>query len=149
MDAGEKRELELDLSNPTPVNAALRSLFIPGWGQYFNGQKAKGASLLLATAASLTGTIVLRSRAQHTLADYHAKGLPNDPLYDKYEKQHQQSVILQGAAVGFWLFSIVDAYLQARVMPAEDEGLPGKHGPSFSFAPDGMAAAWRFGGENP
>ncbi len=146
--AGDRLEVELDFSEPTPGNAALRSLLLPGWGQHFNRQKAKGTSLFLATAASLTGAVILRSRAQQTLSDYRNKGLPNDPLYDKYEDQHLQSMILQGATAGFWLFAVVDAYLQARIIPANQENLPGQHGPSFSFAPDGMTAAWRFGGES-
>jgi len=103
--------VELDLSQKTPTNSAIRSLIFPGWGQYFNGQKTKSYILVGSEIVSLASTILLFNQAEETYKKYEEKGVKNDPLYDEYSKQMDYVYIGTALSVGIWIYAIVDAYL--------------------------------------
>ncbi len=103
--------VELDLSQKTPTNSAIRSAIFPGWGQYFNGQKNKGYILMGSEFVSLTTTILLYNQAEETYKKYEEKGVKNDPLYDEYSTQMDYVYIGTAVSIGIWIYAIVDAYL--------------------------------------
>ena len=103
--------VEIDLSQRTPVNSAIRSALFPGWGQYFNEQKTKGYILMGSEVVTLTATILLYNQAEETYKKYEEKGVKNDPLYDEYSKQMDYVTFGSVLCAGIWIYSIVDAYL--------------------------------------
>lgn len=101
----------LDLSHKTPSNAAIRSAVVPGWGQYFNGDKTRAGIVAGAEAALIVSSVIMYSKADSTYSDYERKGVPDDPLYDEYKSQKKTADILLGLAIAGWVYNIVDAYL--------------------------------------
>ena len=47
------RELELERRRRSPKGALLRSLAVPGWGQFYNGQYIKGPVVIVAQATCI------------------------------------------------------------------------------------------------
>src|SRR5262245_35162978 len=45
----------VELSGRKPGNSAVRSAFVPGWGQFFNGEKVKASILFVATIGAAVG----------------------------------------------------------------------------------------------
>ena len=106
-----------DFNARTPVNAALRSLILPGWGQFFNGQKTKGY-ILGAIALSCAGaSIVTYQLALKDWDDYEKKGIPDDPLYDNYKSKVITTNFLIGVSAAAWLYAVLDAYFVANKKP--------------------------------
>lgn len=102
-----------DFYAKTPINASLRSLVLPGWGQVFNQQKTKGYIIAGATLLSLTAAIVMYNKANDTYSEYEDKGIPDDPLYDDYSKELDTSRIFGYLTAAIWIWGVVDAYLFA------------------------------------
>jgi hypothetical protein len=103
-----------DLSEATPANAALRSALVPGWGQWFNSERQKGAILGGATLIATGAAAWLFVDSHSVYNDYTARGVPNDPLYDRYKNERTSAFIALGAASIGYLFGIFDAYKTAR-----------------------------------
>ncbi len=103
----------VEFTKVSPTNSAVRSLFVPGWGQHFNRQRVKGSVLFLAFAASTFGALHLYNKSQNTFDDYNNRGVKDDPLYSDYEDQKTQSTLLGAGAIFIWAFSIFDAYKNA------------------------------------
>jgi hypothetical protein len=111
--AGEIDYHVVELTHHSPTSSAIRSAFVPGWGQGYNRQRVKGA-ILFATFAALTyGAVDQYNASKDSYDAYQARGLQNDVLYDDYESEKTRSLILGTAAVGLWVFAIVDAYRNA------------------------------------
>jgi len=137
---------QVDLQAKTPRNAAVRSLLVPGWGQMFNGQPYKGVALFLATGGALAAGLAVEDKADGTYRDYSAKGVPGDALYDDYKREKNQSTFLLATAAGLWIYAVVDAYAQARVLPPA-QARAAQNRPRVVLAPGAVASVWRFGGE--
>lgn len=93
----------------TPMNAALRSLLIPGLGQFFNEQPTKGFILVGAEAASIGVAFMLHSKANSTYEDYEQKR--TDALYDDYSSQFDTANMFVYLSAAIWAWNVVDAYL--------------------------------------
>ncbi len=96
--------------DPRP-GAAWRSALLPGWGQYFKGQKKKALGLASAFAASGTFTLV----AAILEKNYHRKYLDtrqpdalakNYDLYNRWYKIRKRSLYVMGI---IWVASFADA----------------------------------------
>lgn len=103
----------IEFTEHKPLSAGIRSALIPGWGQAFNGQRRKGMIFLLAFSATAGGSYALHQSAQEDHHDYEARGAKDGSLYDDYERKYTQSVLLGGAAVVFWVASVLDARREA------------------------------------
>ena len=94
-------------------DAALRSLLVPGMGQFYNRQPAKGwafAGVALGLAGGAVGFHVAGSSAQ---SDYEAATNPTDAqkYYDQAESLYRtRDWLLVGLAVT-WAVNVLDAYL--------------------------------------
>jgi hypothetical protein len=104
-------DISLDLSTPKPRFVALRSAFIPGWGQICNNQPRKAWIIFWFFAASTGGSIYFDKEASKKYGEYTAKGLVNDDTYNKYKTDTQISRICLAASIVFYVFAIVDAYI--------------------------------------
>jgi hypothetical protein len=112
----------INFSDHTPVNAGLRSLILPGWGQFFNHQKTKGFIVSGSAVVTVLGSYLLYTGASNTYNDYEKKGLKDDTLYSDYETQQQQAMIVSLIAAGVWIYGVVDAFVIAK-KPVKTEGL--------------------------
>ncbi len=113
---GEAGQIEyhiVELTKVSPANSAIRSVFLPGWGQHFNRQRVKGTLFFFTFAAAAAGSLHLRSESKSSFDDYKRRGLKDDPLYDEYEDQKMQSTLLGIGAGILWTLSVFDAYRNA------------------------------------
>ena len=87
----------------TPAGAVLRSLVIPGWGQWYNDQKLK-AVIVFAGEAALVGNVVY----------YHQKAKNStDPFEQAFFEDYKSQFIWY--LVGAHLLSLLDAYVDANL----------------------------------
>jgi hypothetical protein len=108
------RPKPIDLSEHTPLNSGLRSLVLPGWGQFFNSQKTKGYIVSCGTGLLVISSYLLYVRANNTYDDYEKIGAVNGSIYSDYETQSQDAMIVSFVAAGAWIYGVVDAYLTAK-----------------------------------
>lgn len=88
----------------TPAGAVLRSLVLPGWGQWYNEQKLK-AVLVFGAEAAMVGNIVY----------YHQKAIRSVDASERafYEDYRSQFVWY---LAGVHLLSLLDAYVDANLL---------------------------------
>ena len=99
-----------------PMKAMLRSAVVPGWGQWWNGQKLK-AVVVFGAEAALVGNAVYA----HTMA---GKSEDDDEtLY--WEDVRSQSLWW---AAGVYLLGLLDAFVDATLYDFDT-------GPDLSFGP--------------
>ena len=117
------RETTYNFNSRTSANAALRSLMLPGWGQFFNEQPVKGYIFAGAEVLAIGGAFMFNSKANSTYSDYETK--KTESLYSDYTSQVDTANLFVYAAAAIWVVNIFDAYMSA---PAETEGarLPDK-----------------------
>lgn len=95
------------------VDAALRSMVVPGWGQFYKGQDRRAG--LYAGLFGLTAGGALffhfRMNAAHDRYMDAATAAEAERLYDPYNRRYRtRNALVQGAVV-VWLASYVDALL--------------------------------------
>lgn len=112
-DASDIKYHVFELTNHSPASAATRSFFIPGWGQAFNNQRAKGTVFFFATVGALVGTVHMYNKAEHTYDDYKSVGARDSSLYDDYKSQRTRAIALGGVTALLWTIGVVDAYRHA------------------------------------
>ena len=100
------------------IEAAWRSLFVPGWGQRFKGQKTKGKIFSITTAAFAGATMashLLRGRAEK---DYLAATAENEisARYDTFNRYHLLRNNFALALGIVWSSQVLDALI-IRVEP--------------------------------
>ncbi len=131
LDPSNPLQLDIDLSPRTAVKAAARSVFVPGWGQFYTEQKTKGFAFGLFFAGAVLAFLnvdedfkskedVYRQR----LADYDA-ALTAGGSYDLLSVRHRALLAAQeeaydaendrrvavGAVIGIWGLNLLDALL--------------------------------------
>jgi TM2 domain-containing membrane protein YozV len=105
------RERTYNFDEPTPANAMMRSMILPGWGQFYNGQPLKGLLFAGVEIAAVGGAFVMYSKANTTYSDYETKR--TDDLYTDYSKQIDTTNLFIYLAAAIWAGNILDAYLSA------------------------------------
>ncbi len=115
----------------SPNGAVLRSLLVPGWGQYYNGQKWK-AALVCAAEIGEIGTAIYWNRESKRVNDERFK-----LIYEDY--RNASYWFLAGTIV----LSMLDAYVDAQLSdfdesPSLDDRTLG------AFAPPQPVLALRF-----
>ena len=94
-----------DSAGIDPEGALLRSMLLPGWGQWANGHPVKG--VLLAAAEVVLAGMALRE--QHMIAD---------PIWDPHRKRRNTYMLWW---LGVRLYGMADAYVDAH-LSTFDEG---------------------------
>ena len=87
----------------SPNGAVLRSLLVPGWGQYYNGQKWKAALVCAAELGEL-GTAIYWHRESKRVNDDHFK-----LVYEDYRNAAYWFL------AGTIILSMLDAYVDAQL----------------------------------
>jgi len=112
-DASDIKYHVFELTQHSPLSAATRSLVVPGWGQHFNNQPAKGTIFFITTAGALVGSVRLYNESTHSYDDYKKQGVQDGPLYDDYKNQRVTALALGGVTAVLWLAGVIDAYRNA------------------------------------
>lgn len=111
--AGEVRYVVLEDQR---VEAALRSMLVPGWGQLHKGDRRKGIVLIGTWGAALGGVALTYAQRQQARQAYEDAATVDEALrrYDTYNRWYRtHNAVLIGVA-GVWLYSYVDALLTGR-----------------------------------
>ncbi|RKY01773.1 hypothetical protein DRP77_09125 [Candidatus Poribacteria bacterium] len=108
----------------SPWGAALRSAVLPGWGQMATGGKFKGVLSFALTTGLLSASWVVWSEYKEIYNErYVPAALSNSPLADRYYDQANQRYKLSRgllvAAIGVWVYSMLDSYVDALLQNAE------------------------------
>ena len=92
-----------DTTTKNPTGAMLRSIVVPGWGQFYNGKWLKGLVIAGAEVGFITNAIVLNKWAHEATTE-------EEFLY--YIDNRNLSFWLLGATI---LYSMADAYVDAHL----------------------------------
>ena len=127
--------ISIRLSRKTPVGSGLRSALIPGWGQFYTGQKLKGSAFLVVEAGLAAGLLwsdAKRHDAENEYEDalrtYQAADQVDEieaayaerlRTFDEYEKWHERRKKWAYAVAAVWLVNVLDASL---LMPSTGPG---------------------------
>jgi hypothetical protein len=91
-------------------NASWRSLVLPGWGQYYKGQKARGAVVTSLQILSLAALVVLQSEVNRRHDIYEEKeGSEAITAYDEYTRVWRARNVAGYVAVGIYVGAYLDA----------------------------------------
>lgn len=125
LSATRHDSLFIRLTRKTPLGAGIRSGIVPGWGQYYTGQKAKGSLFFVAEVAALAGvvwtnekrddsqTAYSEARLAYLAADQvdeiEEKYLEMRKAFDELDRWHEKRRQWSYAAAAIWLANILDA----------------------------------------
>ncbi len=93
------------------IDAAWRSLLLPGWGQIYKGEKWKGRILGVAVAADLLALIYAQNKVDQAHSDYLRARKPEiiEKKYDTYKNYYRLRNGLLFLGVAAWSYSYFDA----------------------------------------
>jgi hypothetical protein len=123
----QDNKFAVNLAPKTRIKASLRSLIIPGWGQYYSGQKTRSMIIGLGTigagvAALIADNDYRRKRddyfdAKIDLANAHTQEeidrlwtLTRSKNRDAYNAETTRNT-LAGLAIGMWAYNVLDAMI--------------------------------------
>ena len=86
--------------------AAQRSFFVPGWGQWYKGYPARGTCIAIAEGAAVIGAYASYQSARRTYDDYQA----GTASYSSYTRRVDTANYLMIAAGLVWAYNVADAY---------------------------------------
>lgn len=131
VDPDHPDSLNVSLTRKTPMRAALRSVFLPGWGQWYTEQKGKGTLLAALFVGSVTAYFALDNKFDdkydtytHRLNEYD-DAVDNGASYaelqsrldalsaaqdDAYDAESARQISI-GLVAGVWGLSLLDALL--------------------------------------
>ncbi len=127
LDPRKNMTVNVSLSPKTRFKAAVRSFFIPGWGQTYTGQKNKGALLLLATIGSGAAYLILDNKFDDKFDTFESRRDEYDSLLvhgtqseldaawqrlanaqdEAYDAENRRRVAI-GAVVASWAINMLD-----------------------------------------
>lgn len=98
------------------ISAIKRSLLLPGWGQTYLGQKKKGKLLMLASIASMTGSLIAHTLTNRAHRNYLSAKEPN--IIEKDYQSYRRIYIIRNGLIGItttiWLYSALDILFQKK-----------------------------------
>ncbi|MDD5259995.1 MAG: DUF5683 domain-containing protein [bacterium] len=111
ISAVSAREAVSNFNSHTPGNAALRSLMLPGWGQFFNGQPTKGYIFAGAEIVAIGAAVMMNSSANSIFNEYETQR--TQTLYNDYSSKVDTANMFVYAAAAIWVGNVIDAYFSA------------------------------------
>ena len=105
------QEEDYNFNSKSPMNAAVRSLMLPGWGQFFNEQPTKGLIFAGAELVAIGTAFMMYSSANSTYNDYETQR--TTALYDDYSSKIDTANMFVYASAAIWIGNVIDAYLSA------------------------------------
>ncbi|MCG3204886.1 MAG: hypothetical protein KCHDKBKB_01603 [Elusimicrobia bacterium] len=113
---GEETFLKADITKiyqapDVKLNAGLKSLVFPGWGQYQNNEDRKGLIVGCAFWGSVLFAAVFAAEADASYDEYQQTTDPQmaDYYYDDAKAMDQTATAFSWIAVGFWAYGVIDA----------------------------------------
>ncbi|MBL7074560.1 hypothetical protein ISS37_04895 [candidate division KSB1 bacterium] len=113
--------------SPDPrLMGALRSIIMPGWGQWYKGEHLKGGVLMGLGTVTLGGVLWSHVQYQRTRDLYQNATDPDDiqSKYDRANRFYKTRNGLTAFAVGIWLFAHLDAALRPPAEPLALDARP-------------------------
>jgi hypothetical protein len=117
---GVRHNFELEKESDvkySPAKSVLLSTMLPGLGQVRNGKWAKASAFLVVGSLLVTKVIVESERADRYL--YLSRNAPTDEeaetLYQEYSTHFDRRDRFVWWAVGFWIYSMLDAYIDSHL----------------------------------
>jgi hypothetical protein len=130
LEPGKHVNVEVTLTPKTRFKAAVRSLFIPGWGQKYSDQTVKGTIFLGLAVASIAGYFVADHHfntefdrfeaARDEFDEAFASGASYNELQQRLavlERQQDRAYdaedvrrIMIGTVIGVWTLNVIDAF---------------------------------------
>lgn len=124
---GQQNNFTLDLSPKTRFKAAFRSLFIPGWGQYYGGNRSRGYLINAVTLSVGIGTVFADFNYRNKRDDYERakvdlqdattyddiirlQRLVQDKNRDAYDAETARNTLFYVTA-GMWTYNVLDALI--------------------------------------
>jgi hypothetical protein len=124
---GQDNHFSFSLAPKTRAKAALRSLFLPGWGQYYSGLKQKAFILNISTVGFAIGTVLADNDFRRKRDDYDQAvlDLNNASSYDDvsrlrslvidknrkaYDAETRRNALVIISA-GLWVYNVLDAVI--------------------------------------
>ncbi len=129
LDPAKETVVDVTLVPKTRFKAMARSLFIPGWGQYYSDQKAKGLTFTLLAAASVVGYVFADNDFDQKFAHFNDRLAAFDDAVktgasratlelrkqeldaaqnDAYDAENVRRIAI-GSVIGVWGLSLLDA----------------------------------------
>ncbi|PAP76708.1 hypothetical protein [Rubrivirga marina] len=109
-------ELRYVLIEDRRTAGALRSMILPGWGQFYKGDRAKGFVFALAGGAATVVADLRRAEARDAYLEATGEEVIAQ-LYEEYDQRYRlSSALVRGAAV-VWGASMLDALLTGGPEP--------------------------------
>lgn len=116
--------LRINLSAKTRVKAGLRSIILPGWGQFYSGRKGMGYFFAIGTVTLATGFVLADLDYSNKYDNYVnvRNSFDNAPSIEQkialkqqmddkqrvaYDAQNLRNVAL-GVGIAFWAYNVVD-----------------------------------------
>lgn len=135
-----------DKKYPNPTRAAVFSLALPGYGQFYNKKYWK-IPIVYAGLGGLTWLAIDQQKQYNTYKEYYKNKVDGDPntidvlpnanaeavrrVRNQYDKRRQQAYI---GIAAFWILSAVDAYVDAHLMSFDvSEDLTMHIQPTFQY----------------
>ncbi|MCP4229136.1 MAG: hypothetical protein GY771_03180 [bacterium] len=120
------RDLELERKRRSPKGALLRSLAVPGWGQFYNGEYVKGPIVIAAQATCIYFAIDRYITARDYLNKSRNTSNENEreTFYGKYNDYLVETEFWGWLYVGFMALAAMDAYVDAHLSDWDVENLP-------------------------
>jgi hypothetical protein len=150
---GQNNDINVKLKKKTAFKAGIRSLFLPGWGQFYSGSKTRGSFITLGAIAAAGGLYAADKRYQDRRADYDiaaqaysdARSIDErirlktikDAMQRKAYSAETDRRTIFFMGVGLWAYNVVDAVI---FFPGGEAYLPAVSaidgGVKFSFSMD-------------
>lgn len=121
------RQLVIGLEPKTRIKAGMRSLLIPGWGQFYCEEKGKGFIMSISTLGAVAAYVFADNDYSNKYDDYNwaknqlnnagniedrkrYKQLLDERQREAYDAENLRNVTL-GIAIGVWAYNFLDAVL--------------------------------------
>jgi len=98
----------IDLTRKKTKNALVRSILLPGWGQFFQGKKTKGYIIAIGAFVSAATAYYYCSEAQKSYDKYKTTGLIADGSYSDYQNKNNDAQYALISLALFWVYGIFD-----------------------------------------
>jgi hypothetical protein len=123
----QDNSFSLNLSPKTRLKASIRSLFIPGWGQYYSGQKTRSMLVGLGTISAGISALIADSDYRRKRDDYFQARIDRenasnpeerDRLWELTRVKNREAYnaettrnTLIGLTIGMWAYNVLDAMI--------------------------------------
>lgn len=119
--------LNIEMKPRTRFKAAIRSMFIPGWGQFYSRQRSRGVLMGLASAGGITAALLVNDYCNRKYDEYldaetdfdlaqsisieerrRLRDILDLKQREAYDAETTKRTYL-GIAIGLWAYNILDA----------------------------------------